>query len=312
MATFERIARPTAAEYEQAAEVCYARFPYQRALDSPERFRVFGILGVELAVMRHQDGSFRCVAFLLPSELQIVGEQGETLRWHYMFQVASLPGVPGAGALLVRQIMQWYPAIFGMGITTDAEKLYQAFRWQHYDGFWRGVHPIDLSRMVADYGSRLVSPAARSLLRAFSGVYNFASIPMEWLLAFGRSATPVSAQPGISRGAGKASLVASYLRLFECGPIRAADVGGMARLLSPPETGSLMHHAALWRSLRKIDAKACEMLLVSPASRRRAMRLGYVPLALQVYCWDKGGVLAKAIPILKQRGLTFLDTDKTV
>ena len=309
MATFERIARPTPAEYEQAAQVCYARFPYQRNLDSPERFRAFGLLGVELAVMRHQDGGFQCVAFLLPSELQL---DGETLRWHFMFQVASLPGVPGAGALLIRQIMQWYPAIFGMGITTDAERLYQAFRWQHYDGFWRGVHPIDLSRMVADYGSRLASPAARSLLRAFSGLYNVASIPIEWLLAFGRSATPVSAQLGASRAGGKASLLASYLLLFESGPVLVADVGGMARLLSAPETGSLIHHAALWRSLRKINAKACEMLLVSTASRRRAMRLGYVPLALEVYCWDKGGVLAKVIPILKQRGLTFLDTDKTV
>ena len=312
MATFERITRPTPAEYEQAAEVCYARFPYQRALDSPERFRAFAILGVELAVMRHQDRGFQCVAFLLPGELRIEGEKGETLRWHYMFQVASLPGVPGAGALLIRQIMQWYPAIFGMGITTDAERLYQAFRWQHYDGFWRGIHPINLSRMVADYGSRLASPAARSLLRAFSGLYNFASIPLEWLLAFGRSATPVPAQPSASPAAGKASLLTSYVRLFESGPVRAADVGGMARLLCTPETGSLIHHAALWRSLRKINAKACEMLLLSPASCRRAMWLGYVPLALEVYCWDKDGVLAEAIPILKQHGLTFLDTDKTV
>jgi len=309
VATFERIACPTPAEYEQAAQVCYARFPYQRNLDSPQRFRAFGILGVELAVMRHQDGRFQCVAFLLPGELQV---EGETLRWHYMFQVASLPGVPGAGGLLIRQIMQWYPAIFGMGITTDAKKLYQAFRWQHYDGFWRGIHPINLSRMAADYGSRLASPAARSLLRAFSGLYNLASIPIEWLLALGRSATAVSALPGASPAAGKAPLLATYLRLFESGPVLVADVGGMARLLSMPETGSLIHHAAIWRSLRKINAKACEMLLLSSASRRRAMWLGYVPLALEVYCWDKGGVLAKAIPILKQRGLTFLDTDKTV
>lgn len=305
MATFERIARPTPAEYEQAAQVCYARFPYQRALDSPERFHAFGIFGVELAVMRHQDGSFQCVAFLLPSELKL---DGETLHWHYMFQVASLPGVPGAGALLIRQSMQWYPAIFGMGITADAEKLYKAFRWRHYDGFWRGIHPINLSRMVADYGFRVASPAARALLRGFSGIYDLASIPVEWLLAFGRSATSVSAHPGV----GKASLLAAYLRLFESGPVRAADVGGMARLLSAPEIGSLVDHAALWRSLREINVKACEILLLSPASRRRAMWLGYVPLTLQVYCWDTDGVLAKAIPILKQRGLTFLDTDKTV
>jgi hypothetical protein len=309
VAAFDRIVHPTPAEYERAAQVCYARFPYQRVLDSPERFHAFGDFGVELAVMRHQDGSFQCVAFLLPSELRL---GAETLRWHYMFQVASLPGAPGAGALLIRQVMQWYPAIFGMGITADAERLYKAFRWQHYDGFWRGVHPIDLSRMIADYGSRVASPAARSLLRAVSGIYSRASIPMEWLLAFGRSATPISAQPGASPAAGKVALLASYLRLFKSGPVRVADVGGMARLLSAPEAGSLTDHAALWRTLRKIDAKACEMLLLSRASCRRAMRLGYLPLALQVYCWDTSGVLARAIPILKQRGLTFLDTDKTV
>jgi hypothetical protein len=309
VATFERITCPALADFEQASHVCYARFPYQRAFDSLGRFRAFGTLGIELAVMRGQDGSFQCVAFLLPSELQL---DGETLHWHYMFQVASLPGTPGAGALLVRQIMQWYPAIFGMGITADAEKLYKAFRWQPYDGFWRGVHPINLSRMIADYGSRIASPVARGLLSELSGLYNLASMPIEWLLALGRSATPISAQPGGPRADGKASLLAAYLRLFESGPVRVADVGGMARLLSAPETGSISHHAALWRSLRKINVKACEMLLLSPMARRRAMWLGYIPLTLQVYCWDKGGVLAKAIPVLKQRGLTFLDTDKTV
>ena len=44
-----------------------------------------------------------------------------------MFQVAARPAAAGAGAMLVRQVMQWYPAIFGMGITPDAERLYKAF-----------------------------------------------------------------------------------------------------------------------------------------------------------------------------------------
>lgn len=309
MASFERIAKPTLGEFEQASAVCYARFPYQRNLDSPGRFAAFARFGVELAVMRDQQGAPQCVAFLVPAELQL---EGETLRWYYMFQVASLPSAAGAGALLVRQILQWYPAIFGMGITADAEKLYKAFRWQHYPGFWRGVHPIDLWRMVEDYGARIASPWQRRALGLFSGVYHFASIPAEWLLALGRSAKRVAAPATLPEGADKAGVLATYLPLFESGPVRVADVGGMARLLGPAERGSLRQHAAIWRSLRARNVKACEMLLLNGRERRRALWLGYVPLGIEVYCWDKAGVLAKAIPILKQRGLTFLDTDKTV
>ena len=309
VASFERIVRPTLADYAQASEVCYARFPYQRNLDSTPRFAAFARLGVELAVMRDQQGADQCVAFLLPSELVL---DGETLRWHYMFQVASLPAAAGAGALLVRQILSWYPAIFGMGITVDAEKLYKAFRWQHYPGFWRGVHPINLSRMMEDYGGRITSPVLRSLLGLVSGLYNVASIPMEWLLALGRTAKAITAPAELPADADKASILATYLHLFESGPIRAGDIGGMARLFCQADKGTLADHAAVWRALRKQNVKACEMLLLSEGERRRAMWRGYVPLTLQVYCWDKAGVMTRAIPILKQRGLTFLDTDKTV
>jgi hypothetical protein len=315
----DRIAQPSVADFEAASQVCYARFPYQRKLDSPERFAGFQRLGVELAVMRGAGGAFQCVCFLLPSQI-VIGD--ETLRWHYMFQVASLPTAAGAGGLLIRQVMQWCPSIFGMGITPDAEKLYKAFRWKPFLGFWRGVHPVDLAHMIEDYGTRIEEPWKRTVLRAGSGVYNAACVPAEWLLARGRMAKPWDGKTwdGNNRdqskrttsGEPKSGVLGTYMPLFESGGLRAADVGGVGRLFTPVGAGSLFDHAALWRALRSRGVKFCETLLYSPEACSAAKRYGYLPMELQVYCWDKEGVLERAIPELRRRNFTFLDTDKTV
>ena len=301
-AGIRRFISPTLEQFAQAAEVCYTRWSYLRELDSPARFRAFQQLGVELCAMVDAAGAMQSVGYLIPAQMEL---QGETLRWHYMFQVASRPSTAGAGALLVRQVMQWYPAIFGMGITPDAEKLYQAFRWQPYHGFWRGVHPVNLARMLQDYGDRM--PAAqRRLLRASAGVYNMAAGALEWMLSLG--ARSEIWQPA----EGKPQVLAAYMTLLASGPVRVADAGGVARLLSRPEEGSIRQHAAVWLELRRRRSKFCELLLYSAAARQRALRLGYVPLRLQVWCWDRQQVLARAIPVLRERGMSFLDTDKVV
>jgi hypothetical protein len=303
-AGIRRFVAPALEEFEQAAEVCYTRWPYMRDLDSPSRFHAFQQLGVELCAMVDGSGAMQSVGYLLPSSTEV---EGETLAWHYMFQVASRPGVAGAGAMLVKQVMKWYPAIFGVGITPDAERLYEAFRWQPHDGFWRGVYPVNMARMLQDYGDRIPQAWLRRLLRASAGMYNLGARALEGLCSAGTRCE--TWQPD---GAGKARVLAGYLPLVACGPVRAADVGGVGRILSLPEEGSARQHAAVWRALRRRNAKFCELLLPSRASRRRAIALGYIPLRLQVWCWDPKGVLARAIPALRVKGISFLDTDKVV
>ena len=303
MANIERIVEPTIEDFQQASEVCYTRFEYQRRLDSPARFAAFQKLGVELAVLRDANNAMQCVGFLIPAQLEVSGEK---LTWHYMFQVASRPGVAGAGGLLIRQIMQWYPAIFGMGITPDAEKLYKLFRWQPFEGFWRAVHPINLGRSLADYGNRIDKPWLRTVLRLCSGLYDALSVPVELVISLGRSAQPWAG------GNGKAAILGTYVGLFQIGSLVVVDLGGVGRLCTLPDVGSLSQHAAVWRVLRSRGAKFCEMLISNRLLLRSAILRGYVPIPLQVWCWDKQGVLRRAIPVLKQRGMTFLDTDKTV
>jgi hypothetical protein len=303
--TIQRLTSPSLEDFARAAEVCYTRWEYMRELDSEARFRGFQQLGVELCAMVDAAGTMHSVAYLIPAQMEA---GGDTLSWYYMFQVASRPSAAGAGALLVRQVMKWYPAIFGIGITPDAERLYQAFRWQPHGGFWRGVHPVNLSRMVQDYGERIPQTWLRYLLRATGGAYNITGRVLETLL--GAGARCRAWEPG--KTSGKPHALAGYLGLLECGATRAADVGGVGRVLSLPNGGSLREHAAIWRALRKRNAKLCEMLLYSEEARARSKRLGYVPVRLQVWCWDPQGVLARAIPVLRERGFSFLDTDKVV
>lgn len=303
MANIERIVEPTLEDYQQASEVCYTRFEYQRELDSPARFAAFQKMGVELVVLRDANRAMQCVGFMLPGELELPGEK---LTWHYLFQVASQPTVAGAGGLLFRQIMQWYPAVLSMGITPDAEKLYKLFRWQSVEGFWRAAHPVNLGLLLGDYGNRIENPRLRRILEACSGLYDALSVPLEWLLALGRSASPWAGDSA------KSILLGTYVSVFQIGPLAAADFGGVARIFTPPGAGSLSQHAALWLALRRRGTKLCEVLISNPQLRGKAILRGYVPLPLQVWCWDKQGVLARAIPVLKQRGMSFLDTDKTV
>jgi hypothetical protein len=300
---FRRLESPGLEQFAEAAEVCYTRWEYMRELDSEARFEAFRKLNVELCVLVNGEGVMQCVGYLLPSSIEMAGE---TLSWHYMFQVASRPEAAGAGALLVRQVMKWYPAVFGMGITPDAERLYKAFRWQPYSGFWRGVHPLNVPRLLKDFGGRITDPRLRRLLQASAGVVDFFLACGETLCSLGARGTPWKPRDG------KGTVVAAYLSMFSCGEVWAADVGGNGRLLSSASVGTLRQHAAIWRTLRKRGARLCEVLLCSDADRRRAWLTGYIPIPLQVWCWDRDGILARAIPALRARGFSFLDTDKVI
>jgi hypothetical protein len=306
VADTERLTAPTLEQFAEAAQVNYARTPFQRTLDSPGRFHGFQRQGVELAVLR-RDGRMEAVAYLLPSSLET--PEGR-VDWVYMFQVAARPEAPGAGALLVRQVMKWYPAILGIGITPDAVRIYQAFKWTHYRDMWRLVHPLRLDRMMNDYGGRLAKPWQRSVLSAMSGVYNFAGGAIEAALAGGASPPSAISFERHTKGAS----IAEYLPLYQAGQLFAANVGGAGRIGNPPASGlgSLRQHAALWRQMRRDGLKFCEMLIPTPELRQRARRLGYWPISLPVWYWDKNGTMA---PVLEQLGsgrISFLETDKVV
>jgi hypothetical protein len=306
VADTERLTAPTLEQFAEAAEVNYLRTPFQRELDSPARFRAFQRLGVEVALIRHK-GRMEAVAYLLPSSLET--PEGR-VEWVYMFQVAARLEAPGAGALLIRQVMKWYPAILGIGITPDAVRIYQAFKWTHFRDLWRLVHPLRLDRMIEDYGGRLKQPWQRTLLSAAAGVYNVAGGWIETALAAGAPCEPW--KPSASDT--KASAVAEYLPLYRAGELTAANVGGAGRIGNPPASGlgSLRRHAALWRQMRRDGLKFCEMLIPTPELLRRAKRLGYWPVSLPVWYWDKHRTMA---PVLEQLGsgkVSFLETDKVV
>jgi len=302
----ERLTAPTLEQLADAAEVNYVRTPFQRELDSPARFRGFQRLGVEVAVVR-REGRMEAVAYLLPSSLET--PQGR-VEWVYMFQVAARLEAPGAGSLLIRQVMQWYPAILGIGITPDAVRIYQAFKWTHYRDLWRLVHPLRLDRMMQDYGGRLAKRWQRGILSAMAGVYNLAGGAIEAALASGAGPRPAI----FSERQGKAAVVAEYLPLYQAGDLVAVNVGGAGRIGNPPASGlgSLRLHAALWRQMRRDGLKFCEMLIPTPELRRRAQWLGYCPVTLPVWYWDKNRTMT---PVLEQLGsgkISFLETDKVV
>jgi hypothetical protein len=184
VAEIERISSPTIEQYAEAAEINLERTPYQRQLDSHARFLGFQKLGVEIAVVR-REGRMQSVAYLLPSSCESAG--GE-LSWVYMFQLASRQDAAGAGAILVKRIMEWYPAILGIGITPDAERMYKAFKWKHFGDIWRAVHPLHLDRMMEDYashGKHMTKPWQWKLLRTCAGVYNAWTAFIEKALSVG-------------------------------------------------------------------------------------------------------------------------------
>ncbi len=299
-----RYTQPTAEQFEEAAALCHLHWDYLRALDGPERIQAFQALGVELAAAI-DEGKMQAVGFLLPA----LPELTNGVPCHFLFQVCARPGTKGAGGLLISRIMNWYPVLLGVGVTKQAERLYGKLRWKPLEDIWRGVHPLNLTTMLNDYGERVEKPWLRLLLRAVSGVYGVTSPIVEWLLARGRRAhkSPVSANP-------REKAISSYIGILESGPLRVGDVGGIGRIVAaPPSLGPLSAHAALWRGLRHRHAKFCEIMLMTPEAKRKAFFRGYIPLRLPFWYWDKNQALGDLeLAQLRKKPLSFLDTDKVV
>ena len=330
----QRLSHPSLEQFAQAAEICHLRWSYLAELDTPARLAGLQELGVEL-VVAEENGRMEGVCFVLPASGEL---DGEPISWVYLFQLATRPEADKIGGMLMWRIMSLYPAILSMGVTDIAERMYQVLRWKRYDNVWRGVHPLRLSRMLEDYGGRIASPWRVRALRALAFAYDLLAPPLEALLSWGvpcRAWKPAGELAADGRrkrllhnqeseacgcgGAGiqtasKKDIVAGYLEWFRTQHVEAVDAGGAGRIAGTPGhgLGALRQHAALWRALRRRGAKFCEMLLVSPAAKRRAWRLGYVPLAMPAWYWDKTGVLEKWLAGLPQREFSFLDTDKIV
>ena len=64
--------------------------------------------------------------------------------------------------------------------------------------------------------------------------------------------------------------------------------------------------------MRRNGLKFCEMLIPTPDLMRRAKRLGYLPVSLPVWYWDKNGKMAPVLEALGSGRISFLETDKVV
>lgn len=306
-----RIERPTIEEFTAAAEICHLRWDYLAALDTPARLQGLQQLAVEL-VVAEENGRMEGVCFVLPSAGEL---DGKRIEWVQLFQLATRPESGNIGGMLMWRIMSLYPAILSLGVTDVAERMYQVLRWKRYDQVWRGVHPICMRHMLADYGDRIPSAWKRTALGALATLYDLAAPPLEALLGWGipcSVGTDSSVPCGQSSLSSKKDIVAAYLDWFRAPELEAANAAGAARIAGNPrlEFSALRQHAALWRALRRGGAKFCEVLLTSPAAKQRAMRLGYVPLAMPAWYWDKSGTMEKWLASLPQREFSFLDTDK--
>jgi hypothetical protein len=307
-----RIAQPTPDDFRAAAAVCELRWPYLKDLHTPCRFEMFRELGVQLMVAREGD-TFLGVCFALPCRCRV---GSEVVEWVNPFQLASRPETKNVGGLIMMRIMSAYPAVISMGVTDEATPLYKALRWKYYGDIWRGVHPIDLRRMAADYSDRL-SPLMLRAVRAAAGVYNVASrFGVEPALAMGLGCGPQATRSADALLQDKERLIASCFGIFVAGTTGLAftNVGGIGRVLSTPDGGwaNLRHHAAMWRHLRRSEAKFCEMLVASPEARRRARRLGYVLVRMPAWYIEKNGAATKVLEAARLGMLSFLHTDKSI
>ncbi len=300
-----RVSKPTIDEFVAAGEICELRWSYLKPLHTRERFAVLQKMGVELILAR-QEGRLDGVCFALPCRFEA---QAGPIEWVSIFQLATRPETKNLGGLMMMKIMSTYPAVVGMGVTAEAELLYKALRWGCYPDVWRGVHPVDLRRMAADYGNRMRG-WQRAAVAVVAGIYNAVCRPLEAVLASGAPTRRM--QGGQSN---RAELIATYSDVFVSGDaLQVVNTAGIGRILNPAAEGlgTLSQHARVWRELRLRGAKFCEVLLASDGAKRRAQRLGYVPLRMPLWYKERNGMVSRLLQVLQRDEISFLHTDKSV
>jgi hypothetical protein len=315
-----RVTAPAPEQYEEASRLAAEQWPATHSLHRPERFAAFRRLGVELVLARegeHPQG----VAFLLPDRYR---SRGGEHRFVWLFRVYARPEAKNLGALMLMRLMQWYPAILGIGITPAAAKLYETLRWRQYPDVWRCVHPISLQAMTARYADRLAGSWQAPALRFLGRGYDRGAALVEACLKPGLAVEHLPpAPPGgsalpadLSPRERKLALAATYLprlRLTRKGRVLEAYViMGAGRIVRDDFRGParLWAHVKLWQELRRLQASFSEYLATSAGEARRALGCGYIPLRMPIYYWDKDQTLGGLFAALEQSDFSFADCDK--
>jgi hypothetical protein len=289
---------PSSGQYAAASAICHLRFPTQKSLDGPERYAALARAGVQLVVLLDEDQQIHAVSFLLPVTLP----GGVVCR--FQFQVASRPGMPGGGALVMRHAMRVGAPLIGLGITPEAERLHAALRWKQIPGVWRGIHPLRARSLVQDYRHRLPARVPTAVWQGAARLYDGVALGLRSMFALGAHCT---ASPPPDQFPER-----THLPWFRCGPLLAVKVGPIARVLAPADAGSLREHAALGQALRRAGANAVEILLTTHAGRSRALWRGYLPLPIELWIWDPHNELWPALEAARGIGWSFLETDKVI
>jgi len=309
MLEIRRIECPSVKEYRDAAQVWEARWEYLKPLNQEKRFEVFQQLGVELVVARNEEG-LQAVCLVLPDTFTVAQKTG---KFVWLFETAANKAMPGVGGLVLYRIMNWYPAIACIGVSEEAEPLYGALRWKRHDRVWRCVHPISLKGTAAQYRSRLGSDWKRHLVTAASVLYDPLVAAWEALCGFGLA---VSDKPDGQSSLARVRLASSYLNVYRTlcrgKVLEVVERGGAGRVVLDQLKGldRLRGHAAMWRKLRDRNIPVNEFVATSWKAARRALLLGYLPIRMPIYYWEKTPTLGAWLEDLERTEFTFASCDK--
>jgi hypothetical protein len=306
-----RIEQPTIEEYRDAAQVWEAHWEYLKPLNRRERFEVFQKLGVELIVARDEEG-IQGVCLVLPDTFT-VAQQERKLVW--LFELAASKKLPGVGGLILYRIMSWYPAIASIGVSDEAKPVYDALRWKRHDRVWRCVHPVSLTQSLTQYRSKLGSAWKFHLIRAAGCLYD--PIMAVWGAIWGLGVRVCDLPVGQSHLA-RVQLASSYLKVYRASikgkTLEVVERGGAGRIVLDQMDGlnRMRGHAAMWRTLRGRNVPCSEFLALTRQAARQAMFLGYIPLRMPIYYWEKKSELGSWLESLERTEFTFASCDKVL
>jgi hypothetical protein len=312
-----RIERPTLEQFKKAALVCEERWEDTKPLNRKERFEVFQRLDVEL-VLAQDEKEIQAVCFLLPDKFW--GEKEEQ-KFVWLFQVASRLTAKSTGVLMLLRAMQLYPAMMGIGITEQAERLYQTLGWKKYNKVWRCVHPINLNSFIELYKDRIKDAKAVIVLKALGTLYNISMMALEKFISY---TLPMKGTSKINKIQEqrillpnyeyKVELVSSYLNVFRIGKriLEAVEITGKGRIVRDDAKGfeRLKAHIMLWHELRKNKVIYNEFIATSERARKEAFYCGYFPLRMPIYFYDKFNKLNYFFDNLHKVNFTFASCDK--
>lgn len=312
----ERIIKPDLQQYKEAMQFSGDFLGHIITPIVWERYEVLQQLGVELILASEKDRIFG-VCFVLPDEF--TGPQG-VRGFVWLFGMIATPEAKNIGALMLFKIMNWYPAIMCIGVTEIAAKLYQALRWKKYDRIWRCVHPIKLRTMVNLFHQRIAGSGWMPLIKVVAWVYDLLVSPLLSLISYRFQVEKVaSARSELVHGTKeqrKVNLVATYSNV-----IRMTDKKNIIEVVESDKAGRIVRddfsgwkrlliHLQLWKAIKKQDVIYTEYIVTSERDSKQAICLGYLPLKMPIYYWDKTNLLCPFFSNLEGSTFNFASCDK--